>query len=250
MTEGNNLEDSLKAASVIQNSFLPSEELMNYLLPESFVLYLPKDHVSGDFYWIKRINDILLFAVADSTGHGAPGSIMRELCKQALDRSVMEFGMVNPGDILEMARDVLVKIIKGQGVSLKEGMDIALCSLEGSQLLFSGANNPLWLVHKNELKVIKGTPQPIGIYDKPIPFEIYDIQLDKGDIIYLFSDGYQDQFGGSNNKKFMVGAFRRLIENIRMKSMPEQRKILEDTLIEWKSEEVQTDDICIMGIRI
>ncbi len=250
MFDSKNIEDSYKAAKAIQDAFLPSGDLITYLLPDNFIIYMPKDVVSGDFYWVEQVNEIVIFAVGDCTGHGVPGAIMRELCRLSLNKSLKEYGMVNPGHLLDMTREILAKMIQENNRDIKEGMDIALCSLEGTTLFYSGANNPLWMIQGNELKVIKGTPQAIGICDNPTFFEVHEIKLNKGDIIYLFSDGFQDQFGGPKGKKLMIGGFKGLIETIKSKSMIEQKQLLEKYIIDWKGKEDQTDDICILGVKV
>lgn len=267
------ITDSINYAKRIQAAILPSDHLIKEYLQNSFILYNPKDIVAGDFYWMdtlsKQGNQTILFAAADCTGHGVPGAMVSVVCHNALNRSVREYGLIKPSEILDKTADLVIEQFDKSSEDVKDGMDIALCSLqifdphfptkninpqENSKtvgiLEYSGANNPLWIIRNNEVIEIKATKQPIGKFDQRIPFENHSIELEKGDAIYIFSDGYIDQFGGDKGKKFKSKAFRELILSIQDKSMLEQKKIFENVFETWRGEIEQIDDVCIIGVLI
>ena len=246
------ITDSITYAKRIQSAILPSNHLVNESLPNSFVLYLPKDIVAGDFYWLEKIGSSTLFAVADCTGHGVPGAMVSVVCNNALNRSVREYGLTILGEILDKTREIVLDELSKNNEDVKDGMDIALCRLNGNTLEYAGANNPLWIVRNGELLETKPNKQPIGKFDNPIPFTNHTIELQKGDSIYIFSDGYIDQFGGEKDKKFGSKRLKNLFLSIQEKSMEEQKNILTYTLSDWMniSNAEQLDDICIMGIKI
>jgi len=250
MLSDKDVVDSLNVARRIQRAFLPSEDYIQKTIPDSFVLFLPKDIVSGDFYWVEQVNDTILFAVGDCTGHGVPGAMMAKLCYQILDQSLKEFGMVIPNHILDKTLDLLSNKINVSNTNIPEGMDVALCALTGYNLQYSGAHNPLWIVRKGELIECRATRQGISKTPYPIPFEKIELNLQHGDIIYIFSDGFQDQFGGENNKKFKPAQFKNSLLEINNLPMNLQKIALENAFNEWKGEREQTDDVCVMGVKI
>ena len=203
--------DSIKYAKRIQSAILPSSKTIKEYLPNSFIFYKPKDIVAGDFYWLESKNDTVLFAVADCTGHGVPGAMVSVICNNGLNRSVREYGLINPSDILNKTREIVISEFEKSDEDVRDGMDIALCSIKykveskKSQttaiLQYAGANNPLWIVRDHELIDIRPDKQPIGKHFKNSSFTPHSIELKKGDTIYIFSDGYADQFGGPKGKK-------------------------------------------------
>ena len=243
------INESLRSAKRIQKAIFPSNELVKKYLPDSFVLYKPKDLVAGDFYWLEHKYDKLFFATADCTGHGVPGAMMSVVCNHGLNRSLREHNCTEPGDILNKTREIVISEFDQLEDEVQDGMDIALCSLEGRTLKYSGANIPLWLI--SDGVIIETTPdkQPIGNYLNQKPYTTYTIDIQTGDTLYLFTDGFADQFGGERGKKFKTRALRNLILAIYKKPMEEQRKILELTFESWKGELEQIDDVCIMGVR-
>ncbi|CAG5086696.1 tetratricopeptide repeat protein [Parvicella tangerina] len=250
--------DSINYAKRIQSALLPSDELVRSVFKNSFVIYAPKDIVAGDFYWLEQRDDKVLFAVADCTGHGVPGAMVSVVCNNSLNRSVHEYGLINPDEILNKTRDLVVnEFAKSKERSMMDGMDIALCSMEQSekndqiQLEYAGANNPLWVVRKEtgELEVYKADSQPIGKMDITEPFKKNKITLSGGDTIYLFSDGYADQFGGEHGKKLKTSNLKKLILSIQDQSMEEQRQSLVDFFNNWQGDLEQIDDVCMIGIR-
>ncbi|HEX2969495.1 MAG TPA: SpoIIE family protein phosphatase [Bacteroidales bacterium] len=242
--------DSYRNAKRIQDTILPAESEIKRIYPESFIIYLPKDTISGDFYWIREVNNTVLFAVADCTGHGVPGAMLTVICHRLIEKSMKEFGMVIPGHILDKTLEIRLSDFKRNGQSVNDGMDIALCSITEDRLQFSGANRPLWIVREGKLIETKPTRQGIGSIMNPDPFMTNVIPLQKGDTIYLFSDGYVDQFGGRKFKKYMSAQFKDQLISINSNTMSEQKRLLEKAFFEWKGENEQTDDICILGIRI
>jgi tetratricopeptide (TPR) repeat protein len=228
------ITDSIKYAKRIQNAILPHDKLVKEYLPNSFILYKPKDIVAGDFYWIEHKNNTTLFAAADCTGHGVPGAMVSVICNNALNRSVKEYGLTTPGEILDKTRQIVIQEFEKSDEDVKDGMDIALCSIKEQTLLYSGANNPLWVIKNNKLTEIFANKQPIGKFDKLEPFTTHSIKLEKNDTIYIFSDGFSDQFGGKKGKKFKSSKLKDLLISIQNKTMLEQRDILNYTFENWK----------------
>jgi serine phosphatase RsbU (regulator of sigma subunit) len=253
--------DSITYAKRIQSAILPPQRLIKEFLPNSFVLYKPKDIVAGDFYWLEtpsengEIVKPILIAAADCTGHGVPGAMVSVVCNNALNRSVREFGLTEPGKILDKTRELVIEEFQKSDEEVKDGMDISLCCLNNKTLSWSGANNPLWIVRKNEngvteLVEVKPDKQPIGKYADIKPFITNNIELFKNDTIYIFTDGYQDQFGGPKGKKFMAKNLKELLVTIHQESMEKQKQILDNAFAEWVGETEQIDDVTLIGIRI
>ncbi len=244
------IKDSIDYAKRIQTGLLPSKGLVKEYLKDSFILYKPKDVVAGDFYWIEQIEGKILLAVADCTGHGVPGAMVSVICSSALHRCVREYKLSDPGKILDKTREIVIDKFAQSDEDVKDGMDIALCSFEGNKLRYAGAHNPLWIVRKGEVMISKANKQPIGKFDIQTPFETHEIDLTKGDTIYLFSDGYVDQFGGPKGKKFKAHGFRELLLSIQNQSMEEQFEAIDRTFENWKGNLEQVDDVCIIGVRV
>lgn len=244
------ITDSIIYAKRIQSAILPDEKLIENSLPENFFLYKPKDVVAGDFYWLEPVGDEVLFAAADCTGHGVPGAMVSVVCHNAMNRSAREFKLREPGKILDKTREIVLEELSKSNEDVKDGMDIALCSISGNKLLFAGANNPLWIVRNGELLETKGDKEPVGAFDNPFPYTTHSIDLQKGDALYVFSDGYADQFGGERNKKMGSKRFKEFLLSIQDKSMKEQKIALNDHFEEWKGENEQIDDVCVIGVRI
>jgi serine phosphatase RsbU (regulator of sigma subunit) len=245
--------DSINYAKRLQDAILPSDKIWYNYLPNSFVLYQPKDIVAGDFYWIEKIGDQILFAAADCTGHGVPGAMVSVVCSNALNRTVKEFNITEPGKILDKVRELVIETFEKSESEVKDGMDISLCALniKTNELKWAGANNPLWYISGGEgLKEIKADKQPIGKYADEKPFTTHSLQLNKGDTIYLFTDGFADQFGGPKGKKFKYKQLLQLLIDSNNKEMPEQKKMLDTAFKNWKAAIDQVDDVCIIGIKI
>ncbi len=246
---------SISYAKRLQEAILPPHSLVKQHLPNSFFFYKPKDIVAGDFYWLEtdqKNNDILLFAAADCTGHGVPGAMVSVVCSNALNRTVNEFGITNPGDILDKVSELVVETFEKSESEVNDGMDISLCNFNKKtyELKWSGANNPLWVIRENLFMEYKPNKQPIGKVDAPLPFTTQTIQLQKNDTVYIFTDGYADQFGGEKGKKFKLSSLQELFLSICNLPINEQLKSIEETLKNWQGEIDQVDDILIIGIRV
>jgi serine phosphatase RsbU (regulator of sigma subunit) len=244
------ITDSINYATHIQQSILIPEHEWKKHLPESFILYLPKDVLSGDFYWMETVNDGILFSVADCTGHGVPGAMVSLVCSGALKSAVKEHHLNHPAEILDKSCDLLADSFQSSQ-DISDGMDVAICKLNRHyQLEYSGANNPLIYFSKGELHEVKANKQPVGRFEKREKFINHTIQLDKGDMIYLFSDGYADQFGGQEGKKFMLKKLRSILAEIQHLPVAKQQERLFSEFTNWKGNLSQVDDICVVGVRI
>lgn len=244
------LTSSITYAKTIQAALFPTDKAVKELLLESFILYLPKDIVAGDFYWLEKQRDTLFFAVADCTGHGVPGAMVSVICNNGLNRSVREHKINEPGEILDKTREIILKEFEKSENEVSDGMDIALCSLSGSKLKYAGAHNPLWIIRENELIEIKANHQPIGKYRNSQPFTTHTIDLFKGDCVYLFTDGFADQFGGEKGKKYKKANLKKLLLSINGEPMQKQRDVLQYTFENWTGNLEQIDDVCVMGVRV
>jgi len=241
---------SISYAKRIQSAILPDNKLVDSYLKESFILYKPKDIVAGDFYWMDVVGKTVLFAAADCTGHGVPGAMVSVVCNNALNRAVREFGLVKPSDILDKVTDLVIEQFEKSDEDVKDGMDIALCSLNGNILEYSGANNPLWIVRNGELLETRPVKQPVGKFDSREPFMNHVLELEEADTIYIFSDGYIDQFGGPKGKKLKAKPFRELLSTFQDESMESQKRLLNDQFENWRGDLEQIDDVCIIGVRV
>jgi PAS domain S-box-containing protein len=249
------ITDSINYARRIQDAILPDMYQMEKEFHDSFVFYKPRDVVSGDFYWYHKQGDYNIFAVADCTGHGVPGAFMSMIGNDYLTQIVTDHEVSSPAHALHMLDEKIRKALKqtGKEKETHDGMDIALCAYNPNEkrLQFSGAKNPLYIIRKGELIEHKGSIDSIGgnqIVGKK--FEDYDVELEKGDNVYIFTDGYADQFGGPKNKKFMYKRFKQLLISICDLPFAEQEKTLESTLYDWMGDCEQVDDICVMGIKV
>ena len=244
--------DSITYAKRIQSAILPPKKLVKEYLSNSFVLYKPKDIVAGDFYWMEPKGDSVLFAAADCTGHGVPGAMVSVVCNNGLNRSVREHGLTDPGKILDKTREIIISEFEKSEEEVKDGMDVALCSLEGNKLHYAGAHNPLWIIRNgaSEVEEIKANKQPIGKYADPQPYTTHTIELNTGDSFYIFSDGYADQFGGERGKKFKAANFKRLLLSMQSEPMEKQRELIDEAFENWKGSLEQLDDVCVIGVRI
>ena len=244
--------ESISYAEYIQGAILPSNKIIKEHFPDSFVLYKPKYIVSGDFYWIEDQDNKIFFSAADCTGHGVPGALLTMMCSNSLTRAVKELDIYEPAKILDKTVEIIQTGFEKSEKDMNDGMDLALCSFDKSNLVleFAGANNSLYYIRDGLLNIVKPDRQPIGKFEKRKPYTNHKIQMQKGDCIYLFSDGFTDQFGGSRDKKFSTKQFREVLIRIYKKPMSEQLSILEQSFENWKGRQEQIDDICVMGIRI
>lgn len=254
------IKASINYSKNLQTAILPSEEILDRCLPDHFVLYLPKDIVAGDFYWISCSEmrpadnleeDWVLFASADCTGHGVPGAIVSFICSDLLNRAVSEFKLIDPAAILDKVTELIIKRFGMNNHLITDGMDISLAAYnkKTNQLRWAGANNSLMHVRNKELKDIKGDRQGIGYYKNIKSFTPHSIQIKKGDVIYLGTDGYPDQFGGEKGKKIGQRRYKDKLTALHTLPLKEQKKQLNDFVDFWAGDEDQLDDICIIGVQ-
>lgn len=279
------ITDSINYAQRIQTAMLPSKDRFKSLFPQSFVMYRPKDIVAGDFYWVHELHDTRYVAVADCTGHGVPGAMMSVVCNSALNRSIREFNCTTPDEILNQSRQLIIEELSngrvGEMNTIKDGMDISLVAFQGNKLFFSGAYNSICIIrtgsfadeelkagrllenHNYNLLEFRGDKQPVGIGVKHIPFSCIAFQLEKNDQLFMFTDGYPDQFGRNTanelwnenvekpqGKKFKSKNLKKLLLQIASLSPEEQKDRLEEVFDKWKSDIEQLDDVCIVGLKI
>lgn len=247
------ITQSIEYAKSLQKAVLPSLSKIYKALPNSFLFYKPKDIIGGDFYWFTTYNQYTYFAVADCTGHGVPGGMVSLVCSNALNKSLNELKLLNTNEILDSSRDIVVDTFNKNGDEISDGMDIVLCRWEEekSELQISGANRPLWIFRNGgDLEEIRTDKQPVGKFLNHSPFSNVRINIYKGDNIYMFSDGYVDQFGGNNDSKFKTSQLRSLLLEIKNEDIKRQEVFLVDSFNTWKGKSEQTDDICVWGISL
>jgi len=245
---------SLKYASFIQRAVLPDQKYMENTLNDFFVLHKPRDIVSGDFYYCVRKEEYIVVAAGDCTGHGVPGALMSIMGVSFLNEILSIRGPIRSSRILNLLRERVMKALHQRGHELenKDAIDMSLCVFhpKTKELQYSGANNPLFHVRNSVLTEIKADKMPVGVDAiEENSFTNHSMQLMHGDIVYLFSDGFPDQFGGPENKKFKYGPFRELIIGVSESSMEEQKKELDRVITEWKGDTFQVDDILVLGIQ-
>jgi len=259
------ITDSIEYAKRIQRAIMTPVAEMKLLLPDSFVMLRPKAKVSGDFFWVKEKNETVLFAAVDCTGHGVPGGFMSIIGNNLLTQIASESNSILPGDMLDKISLSLMAMLDKQQLEnrevstgkrtiwkVKDGMDIALCSLNKKtlELSFAGAHNPLYLIRNNKLKEFKGDRLFIGNTKPSDKFKTHTIKLRKGDCLYLFSDGFADQRGGPENKKYYYAPFQDLLISIHKKPFTDQLKLLKDNFKAWMGNNDQVDDVIVMGIMV
>lgn len=247
--------DSITYAERIQTAKLPKREEIFSAFPQSFILFLPKDIVSGDFYFFKKKDDLLFIAAVDCTGHGVPGAFMSLISIEELSIAVQKTN--DPGEVLSMVNKGIRSSLNQSEESgtTRDGMDIALCSIDLKKgvVNYAGAFNPLWIIRNGsaEIEIVNATRKSLGGFTQENQeFETNNIQIQKGDSIYLFSDGYMDQDGGPKGKRLMSKNFKKELIEIREKTMPEQEKYLKKFMENWRGDKEQIDDILVMGIRL
>jgi serine phosphatase RsbU (regulator of sigma subunit) len=248
------ITDSITYSSRLQNAVLPTEDELREAFGDHFIFYRPKDIVAGDFYWFQKTANYYYFAVADCTGHGVPGAMVSMICHNALTESVQKLDEPDTNTILENARSLVKLFFNSDSNNIKDGMDIAIIRfgiIDRSQVQFSGAHNPLLQLKANgELLVHKGDRQPVGSWVKEVPFTATNLELEPEDVIYLYSDGYPDQFGGPEATKLKTKGFRQLLTDTCSDRLHLQHKAIERFLNEWCANEEQMDDVTVAGLRI
>ncbi|HBS85399.1 MAG TPA: hypothetical protein DEA97_02510 [Bacteroidales bacterium] len=248
------ITDSIHYAFRIQSAVIPDIAILNHVVSDSFILHMPRDIVSGDFYWIGEQDNKIIILAADCTGHGVPGAFMSMLGIAFLNEIVSKENITSPAEILNELRNKIVKALKQQGKSgeQKDGMDISVITIDPTHnhLQFSGANNPLYLIRNNDLVEIKGDKMPVAIHDKMESFVNHEMAINKGDNIYIFTDGFADQFGGPQGKKFKYKPFKELLVKNTHLPLTGQQALLKETFVNWKGSLDQVDDVLVIGIKI
>jgi serine phosphatase RsbU (regulator of sigma subunit) len=249
-----NVTDSIRYAKRLQDSILPPEKRIRELLPESFVYYRPKDIVSGDFYWVDRVNGRVAFAAVDCTGHGVPGAFMSLIGHNGLNQAIRERGAGRPSEVLKVLNKLAFEALHKdrEQFLVRDGMDMALCNYDPSRrvLEYAGANSPLYIVRGTEVLRFQPDKRPIGSFELDgQDFTDHRILLEQGDMVYLFSDGYADQFGGPKGKKFLYKRFRDLLLEISRYPAERQSSMLEEAFRGWRGVHEQVDDILVIGMR-
>jgi serine phosphatase RsbU (regulator of sigma subunit) len=248
------MDESIRYAGMLQHSILPNDQIFKNSFHDAFVFFQPKDIVSGDFYWIYLHGNDIYFAVGDCTGHGVPGALVNIAGNTILRQIIKIEGLSDPADIIRLLDQELVGLFNENLTSgaTRDGMEIAFCkfNLLSGVGQFCGAGRPLVLIRDGELVEFKKGASSVGYQDGTKQFETYTFNLQEGDKFYLFSDGYTDQFGGDNVKKFNRKRFRNLLQSINDFSMDDQRKELGFSYNNWKGSQEQIDDVCVIGIEI
>jgi len=261
------ITDSINYARKIQDAVLPPLQSIHAKLPNSFVLYIPKDIVAGDFYWFSSQKEGSIIAAADCTGHGVPGAMVSVVCSNALNRAVGEFGLRKPSDILDKCQELVSADLGKSDSSIKDGMDISICSFNKGKVSYAGAHNPLWIIgekpktksellefklekENSTLYELKADKQAIGNIEHAQKFSHHELELKKGSRLYLFSDGYLDQFGGDKGKKLKSKNLKEILLRIQHLNIDQQEAELRDQFVRWKGNLEQLDDVCIIGIEV
>lgn len=264
------ISSSIAYAQRLQSAILPKRSEIEEYFPQSFLIFKPKDLVSGDFYWFETYNKTIYIAAADCTGHGVPGAMVSVVCSNALSRVLKEFGITEPSKILSRTRELVMETFGRSDEQVEDGMDISLCAIDkaAGTVVFSGANNPLWIVRDNlrleeskeadkllkgathHLLEFKGDKQPVGPYPKMEDFTDRTIRIFDGDTLYLFSDGFADQFGGEEGKKFMSARLKKEVLRCSVAELNMQETEIDALFENWKGDQEQVDDVCMIAVKI
>ncbi|MFH2096097.1 MAG: SpoIIE family protein phosphatase, partial [Bacteroidota bacterium] len=254
MEQKQEITDSIRYAYRIQTAAIPSSETLNEIVSDHFIMYKPRDIVSGDFYWIGRHEKSLIILAADCTGHGVPGAFMSMLGIAFLNEIVNKESITSPALILNKLRENIIRALQQKGMEgeQKDGMDVAVVTINPDleTIEFAGANNPLYLIRNQELIEKKGSKMPVAIHEIMDYYENHVIPIEKNDTLYIFSDGFPDQFGGPQGKKFKYKPFKELLISIQDNPMTEQEQILIETFENWRADYEQIDDVLVIGIKI
>ena len=248
------ITDSIRYAKRIQDTILPSKEKIKKALKDAFVFYQPKDIVSGDFYWVEKVADNVIFSVVDCTGHGVPGAFVSLIANNALHKVVLERQHTEPAAIIIEMDAIVTEMFENSEEHIRDGMDMGICTWnkkEGS-FQFAGAFNSLFIFSDNQLQEIKGDRESIGSssYQHEKKFINHSLPVKSGDVIFLSSDGFPDQFGGKKGKKLKWKGFKEVLKKVGSKSMNEQHKEIQSFFNNWKGDLEQLDDVCVIGVRI
>lgn len=247
------ITDSINYAYLIQKASLPSKDYLKEILPEHFVYYGPRNIVSGDFYWAKKVKDKTIVIAADCTGHGVPGALLSMYGIAFLNEIILKDKITEPDQILNRMRETVIRSLnQGELTNMHDGMDMVVLTIDNSfsSVDFAGAKNPLWILRENEMLITPGDSMPIGKYARMDNFTKHTLPLMKNDQLYIFSDGYSDQFGGPKNRKLMAKNFRAKLIEFSTLTLSEQKNSLIKFFNDWKDEEEQVDDTLIISIKI
>jgi serine phosphatase RsbU (regulator of sigma subunit) len=245
------IQQSIHYAKRLQDVFLPSSETLTQHFSCHFTLFKPKDVVSGDFYWFEydEASNTKVIAVADCTGHGVPGALVSIVCSNALNKVVKELQILEPAEILNNAREIIIDTFNKKGKEVRDGMDITICSIKNNEVKTAGANNGLWVVEANKgFKEYKADRQPVGWQEVLKPFSQHTLVMQEGDTLYMLTDGFQDQFGGPKNKKFKKATLKELLTRIAAEPHIKQKEVLDYEFEKWRGDQEQVDDVCLIGI--
>jgi len=256
--QNRDIAESITYAKHIQNSTLQDEEDINRIFKEAFLFFLPKGELSGDFYIADHVNTnsgkkYPLFIVADCTGHGVPGAILSILCISLVRQTLSNRNINSPSEALDFVREQLAKIFQsGDSRKIKDGMDVGFGVIDEAnrQIRYSGAKMTAFILRDSKWIEIKGSKQHVGYTEKPLPFKDVTFDYQSGDQLYMFTDGFVDQFGGENNKKYMKRRLMSYVASIADQPMEKQRELIEKEFHDWKGQEEQTDDICCFGLKL
>lgn len=252
--QSNQINDSIVYARQIQDSLLPSKSMLNLILKDYFVFFSPKDVVSGDFYWLYKKGDVVFLAVGDCTGHGVPGAFMSVLSISLLNEIVKGEGVEQPAEVLTLMRDLVISSLKQKNEKMggKDGLELAFVTIDAKSkiLRYSGASRPLVLIREGELLEYKANAMPVSSYVKMDDFDQVEVAYQKGDSIYMFSDGFYDQFNGKTNKKYSKKRFYELLQSNAEKTMSDQRQIIIEAFDMWRGEQEQIDDVIVLGAKL
>ena len=234
---------------------MASDQLLRSALPEHFVLFRPKDIVAGDFYWAEAVKNTFMYATADSTGHGVPGAFMSLLNISKLNEAINQKKILRPDMVLNDVRKEIVEALNPEGATeeSKDGMDAVLCrlDLQNLTLQYAAANSSFCIIRNNDLLNCQADKMPVGkSHDEQTGFTLSEIQLQKGDVIYTYTDGFADQFGGPNGKKLKVKYFRNILVKISALPLSQQKDTLARYFDDWKGDLEQVDDVLVMGVRV
>lgn len=247
------ITDSINYAKRIQNAILPDEKKLKELFKDFFVIFKPKDIVSGDFYWVRQVGEKTIVIAADCTGHGVPGAFMSMFGVAFLNEIIDKENITNPAKILNRLREKIIHSLnQDNDTDMKDGMDMSIVTINRSnnRIEYSGANNPVYVIRNEELLNLKSDRMPVSVHIKMDDFTNHEIEMYPDDQIYLFSDGFADQFGGPKNKTFKHKTFKKLLLENAQKSMQEQKNAINESFEDWKGECDQVDDIVIIGLKI
>lgn len=246
------ITDSINYALKIQNTILPPLAQFYDVFSDFGLLYKPKDIIAGDFYYLEKIENYVYVAAADCTGHGVPGAMVSVICSNAMSYAINEKKLKSTNEILDQVREIVVEKFQFSPDGIKDGMDISLCrfDIETNELEYSGANSAIYIFNEGQIEKMLPDKQPIGQFDHGKPFTAQKKTLQKGSLVYLFTDGFADQFGGVKGKKLKYETFKSMLIEIDDTSLSDLMGELDKRFESWRGDFEQVDDVCVIGIRV